>query len=237
MIYRTHGVVLRSIKLGEADRIVTLCTRERGKVRAVAKGVRKTSSKFGGRLEPISHVVLQCYEGRELDTITQAETIDAFRQTREDLDRLRRAISMLEAVDSVVQEDHPNPSLYQMLVSALRALDAQDSPLIVAAFYWKLLRLEGLSPMLDRCVSCGDADQLVAFDLNQGGVLCRSCRTGMAISPDALDLLRRTLGGGLGSVLNEAPSPAGYELEHLADVSIEIHLERRLRSRHVLDRH
>ena len=97
MLYRDEGVVLRTYKLGEADRIVVLCTRGHGKVRAVAKGVRKTKSKFGARLEPMSHVAVQFYEGRELDIVTQAESIDHFRAIRDDLDRLARASSMLEA--------------------------------------------------------------------------------------------------------------------------------------------
>jgi DNA repair protein RecO (recombination protein O) len=235
-LYRAEGVVLRTIRLGEADRIVTLCTRERGKVRAVAKGVRKTKSKFGGRLEPISHVAVQCYEGRELDIITQADSIETFRSIREDFDRMRRAVSMLEAVDSIVQEGEANPRLHQMLVGALRSLDQQDSPLVLASFYWKLLALDGVQPMLDQCASCGATEDLVAFDINEGGVLCRSCRQGLAISPDALALLRRTLGGDLARVLQEPAGEITYELEHLADESIEHHLERRLRSRRVLDR-
>src|SRR3954468_16625089 len=95
-LYRDSGVVLRTIKLGEADRIVTFVTRSHGKVRAVAKGVRKTKSRFGGRLDPITHVSLLFYEGRELDIVNQAETIDHFRAIRDDLDRLGRATSMLE---------------------------------------------------------------------------------------------------------------------------------------------
>jgi len=236
-LYRATGVVLRTIRLGEADRIVTFCTRERGKVRAVAKGVRKTTSRFGARLEPLSHVSLQCYEGRNgLDTVTQVETVDAFRAVREDLDRMRRGLAMLEAVDNIVQEGEPSPRLYQMLVGALAALDDSGSPLVLPAFFWKVLALEGVRPLLDQCASCGRADDLVAFDLTQGGVLCRSCRQGIAVSPDALALLRRTLGGDLARVLREPSSPATYELEHLADESLEVHLERRLRSRRILDR-
>src|SRR5688572_10286100 len=106
-----------------------------------------------------------------------------------------------------------------MLVAALSSLEVQDSPLIVSSFYWKLLRLEGLSPMLECCVSCGENGELVAFDLNEGGVLCNNCRSGLPITSEALQLLRRTLGGDLARVLKEEPSPAGYELEHLADIS------------------
>jgi DNA repair protein RecO (recombination protein O) len=236
-LYRDQGVVLRSIRLGEADRIVSFITEGRGKVRAVAKGVRKTKSRFGARLEPTVHVSLLLYEGRELDIVTQAEAIDHFRAIREDLDRLTRATQMLEAVDQVVQERHANVALYQMLVGALRALAARDAPLMVPAFFWKLLSLEGFHPLLDACAECGATDDLVAFDLGHGGVLCRSCGRGaMPLSPDALDLIRRVLGGGLAPALNEPAGPATDEVAHLATSALEHHLERRLRSVALLDR-
>ena len=235
-LYRDQGVVLRTIKLGEADRIVTFVTQAHGKVRAVAKGVRKTKSRFGGRLEPMSHLALQFYEGRELDIVTQADTLDHFRPVRDDLDRVARATSLLEAVDQVAQEREPNPRLYQMLVGALRALAAGNAPLIVPAFFWKLLSLEGAHPLLDECASCGSPDGLEAFDLTQGGVLCRDCRRGIAVSAEALGVVRRILGGGLAEVLSEPAGPATYEVEHLASHALEQHLERRLRSLHVLDR-
>ena len=235
-LYRDQGVVLRTIRLGEADRIVTFVTRGHGKVRAVAKGVRKTKSRFGARLEPLSHVSLLLYEGRELDIVTQAETLDHFRTIRDDLDRVGRAVSMLEAIDQVAQEREPSPRLYQLLVGGLRALAATDNPLVGAAFFWKLLSSEGAHPLLDQCAACGTTDDLGAFDLGEGGVLCRRCRRGVAVSPEALDLLRRILGGALAEALNEPPGPAHLEVEHLANRSMEHHLERRLRSLHVLDR-
>ena len=111
-LYRDHAVVLRTIKLGEADRIVTLVTEGRGRVRAVAKGVRKTKSRFGGRLEPMTHVAVQLYEGRELDTITQVETVDHFRTIRDDLDRVAKAQALLEVVDQVAQDHQANSALY-----------------------------------------------------------------------------------------------------------------------------
>ena len=235
-IYRDTGIVLRTYKLGEADRIIVFVTQGRGKVRAVAKGVRKTRSKFGSRLEPMSHVALQLYEGRELDIVTQAESIDHFRAIRDDLDRLTAAASMLEAVDQIAQEREDNPRLYQMLLGALRTLGAQGSPLVVAAFYWKLLSQEGFRPELDVCVACGEDAELVAFDLHEGGTLCRSCRSGGAISADALDLLRRILGGQLAVALGEPRSPATREVEHLATRAMEHHLERRMRSVGLMER-
>ncbi|MDQ3354317.1 MAG: DNA repair protein RecO [Actinomycetota bacterium] len=237
-LYRERGIVLRTIKLGEADRIVTLVTEGHGKLRAVAKGVRRTKSRFGGRVEPLSHVALLCYEGRNLDTITQAEALEHFRPVREDLGRLSRALSLLEVVDAVVQEGEDDPRLYQMLLGALRTLAAGEAPLLVPAFFWKLLAQQGFRPSLDSCARCGmtgDAEALDAFDPGEGGVLCRSCRRGTRITPDAVALLRRILGGDLVGVLAEPASPDGAELEHLATRALEHHLERRLRTPGLLD--
>ena len=235
-LYRDEAVVLRTYKLGEADRIVVLLTRGRGKVRAVAKGVRKTKSKFGARLEPTSHVAVQLYEGRDLDIVTQTESIDQFRAVRADLDRFARASAMLETADQLAQEGEVNPRLYQMLVGALRTLDASDSPLVVPAFFWKVLALEGFRPEVDVCVQCGDQDgPLVAFDLESGGLLCRTCRRGQSVSPEAVELLRLILGGRLNDALAAPPTPASHEVDHLATRAVEHHLERRLRSVTVLD--
>ena len=235
-LYRDHAVVLRTWKLGEADRIVSLHTHEHGKVRGVAKGVRRTRSRFGARLEPLSHVSIQLYRGRgELDTITQVETVDRFATLRSDPDRFARAQAILEAVDQVAQDRESDPELHVMLVRALRTLDTNDSALVVAAFFLKLLAHEGLTPQLDECVSCGAEDDLEAFDLDDGGARCRRCRRGRAISQEALVLLRRILGGGLAGVLAEPADSAAVEVDLLATASLEHHLERRLRSVAVLD--
>jgi DNA repair protein RecO (recombination protein O) len=235
-LYRDQGVVLRTFRLGEADRIVVLITEAHGKVRAVVKGVRKTKSRFGSRLEPMSHVALLMYQGRgELEVVTQAETLDHFRAVREDLDRLAKATSMLEVIDQVAQEREPTPNLYRMIVGALRALSARDDPLLVPAFFWKLLAQEGLSPVLDRCATCGATEDLVAFEVDEGGVLCRAHRQGVPISPEAIDIMRRILGGDLARVLGEPDGPAVHEVDHLAGRTVEHHLERRLRSLRLLD--
>ena len=229
-LYREYGIVLRTHKLGEADRIVAFYTAGHGKVRAVAKGVRKTRSKFGARLEPTSHVVAQFYEGRNLDIVTQVETVDHFRAVHEDLDRFARASAMLEAVDQVSEDAPPSTPLYQLLLRALRTLSAHSSNLVVAGFFWKLLALEGLRPTVDRCVRCGSPEELVSFDLDEGGLLCRGCRRGTAVSPEAVVLLQQILGGQLGAALDAPDSPAGIEVELLATRALEHHLERRLRS-------
>jgi DNA repair protein RecO (recombination protein O) len=231
-LYRDEGIVLRTHKLGESDRIVVLLTRHHGKVRSVAKGVRKTKSRFGARLEPPSHAQLQLYEGRsELHTIDQAETIDHFRTIRDDLDRLTRAVAMLEVADQLGLEGEPNPALYQMLLGALRALAGASGPLVVPGFFLKALALEGFRPVVDRCVECDDEDaDLVAFDLDSGGTRCTVHRMGTAVSPEAVELLQSILGGRLGEALNELPSGATAEVTHLATRAMEHHLERHLRT-------
>jgi DNA repair protein RecO (recombination protein O) len=235
-LYRDEGIVLRTHKLGEADRIVSVLTRGHGKVRAVAKGVRKTKSRFGARVEPPTHLQLQLYEGRsELHIVDQVETLDHFGAIRGDLDRLTRAVSMLEAADQLGLEGEPNPPLFQMLLGALRALAGHSGPLVVPGFYFKVLALEGFRAVVDECVECGRPDDLVAFDLETGGTLCAEHRMGAALSDEARRLLSDILGGRLGAALNEPASPATIEVEHLATRSMEHHLERRLRSVSILD--
>lgn len=236
-LYRDVGVVLRTWKLGEADRIVVVLTPEHGKVRAVAKGVRRTKSRFGSQLEPTAHVALQLYQGRgELETVTQVEAIDHFRAVREDLDRLTRAVSLLEAVDQLAMDGEPNPALYRMLLGALRTLEAGDAPLVVPAFFLKLLSLEGFRPVVEACAACDAEDDLVAFDLEAGGLLCREHRRGPAVSAEAVAILQDVLGGRLGSALEAPVGPATHEVERLATSALEHHIERRLRSIGVLDR-
>jgi len=232
-LYRDQGVVLRTIKLGEADRIVTILTQGQGKVRAVAKGIRKPTSRFGARLEPTSHVAVQCYRGRELDVVTQVETIDAWRRLREHYPSFTHAVSMLEAVDHVAQEREANPALYRMLVGALRTLATSPSPMVAPAFFWKLLSLEGFHPVLDVCTRCGDdADAFPGFDFGEGGVLCAECArfASRRVDAETIVLLRRILGGDLRGALTAPPERPGVEVERLGVAALEYHSERRLRS-------
>jgi DNA repair protein RecO (recombination protein O) len=235
-LYRDQGVVIRTVKLGETDRIVTLFTRANGRIRAVAKGVRKPGSRFGARLEPASHVALQCYRGRELDVITQVETIDANRALREHYGSLTHAVSMLEAVDQVSPEREPNPAIYRMLTNALQTLAREPSPLVSAAFFWKLLSLEGFQPVLDTCVRCGDAPDaavFATFDLEDGGVVCTGCAGfgGRRVRPEALAVVACVVGGRLRGALDAPPGDEVMrEVERLAVAALEHHSERRLRS-------
>ena len=229
-LYRDTAVVLRTYRLGEADRIVVLMTEHHGKVRAVAKGVRKTTSKFGARLEPMSHVRLLLYQGRELDIVSQAESVETLAPLVGDLDHLTHGLAMLEAVDQLALEREPSPHLYKMLVGALRTVAQRSGTLVVPAFYWKLLASEGVRPELHECVHCGEGDPLVAFDMAQGGALCRTCRSGAPLSAGALELMRMILGGRLNDALETPPSPVTHEVAAHATKALEHHLERRLRT-------
>ena len=236
-LYRDEAVVLRTWKLGEADRIVSMHTLAHGKVRAVAKGVRRTRSKFGARLEPACHPSVQLYRGRgELETVTQAQTIERFATLRSEPERFARASAMLEAVDHVAAEASADPDRHVMLVRALDTLNRTDSPLVMEGFFLKLLSLEGVQPEVDHCVSCGATEPLEAVEASLGGVLCRRCRQGTPVSAEALELLRQILGGGLGTALRRPPDAVTEEVSAVAITAMETHLERRLRSVAVLRR-
>lgn len=248
-LYRDTGIVLRTYRLGEADRIVVFLTENNGKVRAVAKGIRKTRSKFGGRLEPLSLVNVQFHRGSSLDVVSQVETVDASTTAYGDLDVMTEASAVLEAVDQLIPDREPVPQIFRMLRGVRRTLLERPSPLVVPAFIWKLLAAEGVRPVLDRCVGCGETEGevggFVAFDSTMGGVQCRRCRTGVAVSDRAISLLRDMLGGRLSEVLDAAHDPAGQRLDDpttsevadLATRAFEAHVERRLRSVGIFERH
>ncbi len=233
-LYRDEGVVLRTYKLGEADRIVVLFTRGRGKVRAVAKGVRRTRSKFGSRLEPGSIVQLQLYEGRNLDIVTQAERLENLEALRADLDRYGRAAIVLETIDATTEDGESNPAIFKLVTGALRELDRVGNPLIVPTFVARLLVLEGVQPLVDACVRCGATENLVSIQIHEGGVLCASCRSGEPISDAARLAFGHVFAGRVRHVLDTTPADVAREMETLAGRLIEQHTERRLRSGTVL---
>lgn len=228
-----EGIALRAIRLGETDRIVTFLTKENGKVRAVAKGVRRPKNRIGSRVEPLSHVTMMCWRGRgDLDTVSQVELLESFREIRADLDRMGPALTILEMVDQFALERHPSHELFTMLLGALRSLEGRTSATILGAFAFKLLALEGVGPVTLECANCGSTERLVAFDLGIGGLLCVNCRRGQSVSPEVVEYLQRLANGGLASLLEEPASSAASAFEHLGLTSIEHHLGHRLRSTH-----
>ena len=225
--------MLRTLKLGEADRIVTFLTQGHGKVRAVAKGVRKSGSRFGARLEPTSHVALQCYRGRELDVVTQVETIDANRALRESYACLTHAVPMLEAVDQVAQEREPAPALYRMLVGALRTLSdaavaGRDPGVLLEA-----AEPRGVPPVPRRVRPLRRERAVHRVRPRRGRGPLRELRParGCRVEPEALAFLGQIVGGGLHRAISEPPAPEHvHEIERLGVLALEYHSERRLRS-------
>lgn len=231
------GIVLRTYAFGEADRVVVLLSPHHGKLRTVAKGVRKTKSRFGGRLEPFTEVALVLYEGRNLDLVTQADVRSAFPSLRLDLDAISAAATMAEAVDAVAQENEPSVALFDLLRSGLAALDAgRTSPDVLTAFLLQLLAVLGLAPSLEACASCGRAEHLERFSVGAGGIVCTECRPegSVRLRPGVVGHLTRLARIDLASV-----EPVDPELTSdamwVTRRFVEFHLERRLQSLAVLD--
>ena len=240
-VYRDSGVVLRVTKLGEADRIITLLTRRGGRVRAVAKGVRRTRSKFGSRLEPFSHVDLQLYAGRNLDIVTQAVTIDPFGPAiAADYARYTTGTAIVETAERLTGEERqPSLRLYLLLVSALRALSEGGRPpgLVLDAFLLRSMALAGWSPALSECARCGEPGPHKVFHVPSGGVLCSGCRSAGSArpSPDALALMV-DLAGGNWDGAQAADDPTRREASGLVAALLQWHMERGLRSLPLVDR-
>lgn len=230
-LYRDEGVVLKTIKLGEADRIVTLFTRGHGKIRAVAKGIRKTKSRFGGRLEPFTHVDLLVYSGRNLDIITQADIVDSFRAMRSDLAGLTSAAALAETVDKLTPDRERAFSTYALLLGGLQALSTAGSSSIVPAFLVKLLSLSGYHPQLGACAGCGAREEMRFFSPVMGGAICDVCRVeergALHVPADRLRLLARLLADDFGQ---PAEPQAVTDVTHVLKRYVEYHLERPLRS-------
>ncbi len=245
-LYRDEGVVLRVHKLGEADRIITVLTRTHGRVRAVAKGVRRTRSRFGASVEPFSHVDLQLWEGRGgLDTVTQADSLTAYgRDIVADYGRYTAGTAVLETAERLTAEERePSLRLFLLLVGALRALvggpevPARDPGLVLDAFLLRAMTVGGYAPALDDCARCGAPGPHRAFSVPAGGTVCPVCRPAGAASPSpaALALMTDLLQGSWQPA--EASEPyTRREASGLVAAHLQWHLERGLRSLPLVER-
>ncbi|QIK83803.1 DNA repair protein RecO [Sanguibacter sp. HDW7] len=240
-LYRDEGVVLRAQKLGEADRIVTLLTREHGKVRAVGKGVRRTSSRFGARLEPFMYVDLQLHVGRSLDVVTQAETLGAFaRPIFDDYALYTVGAVMLETAERVVADERePSVQQFWLLVGALRTLSErrQDPGLVLDSYLVRALAVAGWAPSFTRCGRCGEPGPHRAFSVAHGGAVCPTCRPpgSPAPAPETFTLLAALLEGDW-ETAGESDQRTRREASGLVAAYSQYHLERSLRSLRMVDR-
>jgi len=226
------AVVLRTYKSGESDRVVVLWTRQFGKVRVFAKGIRKATSKLGGTLEALAYVRVQLVQTRgDFYVARHVEHRERLTTLRTSYERINAGYAVVEVVDAIPSDDVADEGIFDLLTRVLLTLDdpSFDPSLVPASFFFRLLALDGSEPVVDQCVNCGREGPLVSFDAQVGGTLCASCRSGHALSPDGLDLIRRMVGGDLASVLREKALPGAGEVMMIAQDSIEAHFGRRLR--------
>ncbi len=234
-LYRDEAIVLRTHKLGEADRIITMLSRNHGRIRAVAKGVRRTTSRWGSRLEPFTHVDLQLAEGRNLDTITQAETLTPFHSRLGlDYERYTTGTAMLETAERlVVEEKQPALQQFLLLIGGLRALTSPERipGAVLDSYLLRSLAVAGYAPSFDVCARCGDPGPHRWFSPAAGGVLCGDCRVpGSANPAPETVLVLGALLGGDWPVVDSADPRHLKAASGLVAAYLAWHLERGLRS-------
>ena len=230
---KTEAIVLRGIRYGEADRVLHLYTPERGRVSAIAKGVRRAKSRFGGRLEPFFRLNLVLYQGRsDLLTVTSAETIAGHPRLREHATAIDGAARACDAVSRLFGDGEPHPGVYHLLSNQLALLDREPARATrsnALAFRLKLLLAAGFAPHLASCASCGEPEHLVGFSGAAGGVVCGACEAGsFALSQEGHDFLVAALGRPLAEAPDAAP-PALQQAERAILDTLEHHAHVRLR--------
>ena len=232
---KTEAVVLRSIRFGEADRILHLYTPHRGRVGAIAKGVRRTRSRFGGRLEPFFRLRIELHEGRgELLTVTGAHTLDSYSYLRCDARALDAAARACDAVSRLFDTCEAHPAVFNLLCRALSLLDeraqrtngsphAQGGKAAALAFRLKLLHAAGLAPQLSCCASCGDREHLAGFSGAAGGVVCTACEAAsFPLGAEAHTFMSTALARSL----HDSPAatePALAQVDHAISATLEHH--------------
>lgn len=240
-MFRDEAIVLRTHKLGEADRIVTLLTRRHGRVRAVAKGVRRTSSRFGARLEPFTLVDVQAHIGRSLDVVNQVETIAAYgARLVDDYPRWTAGQAMLETAERLTPEDRqPAPQQFLLLVGGLKALvdGEHEAPLVLDSYLLRSLAIAGWAPSFSACARCGEPGPHRWFSVSSGGALCARDRSAGAATPSplALELLGALLAGDW-TIADASEHRHRREASGIVAAQLQWHLERDLRSLPLVDR-
>jgi DNA repair protein RecO (recombination protein O) len=243
-VYQTAAIVLRQRRLGDADKVVTLYSANLGKIDIVAKGVRRTTSKLAGHVEPLNHGSFLLAHGRNLDVLTQAQTIEAFQPLHEDLDRLSRALYALELIERCTEERAENFVIYRLLLDTLRRISSDEGDIDLAIRFLEMALLDqlGYRPELERCIMCGTQIEPASavWAPGVGGVLCSDCRpvdtSVRSLSPNGLKILRLLQKGDVRSVMTlQLDHDLMFELEAALREAFHYALDRDIKSAQFID--
>jgi DNA repair protein RecO (recombination protein O) len=236
MLYRTEGIVLKSTEYKDADKIVTIYTKSYGKIQAIAKGVRKTKSKFGSSLEVLTCVVLLIYKGRNIDIISQTEILESFFLSSKEITKFAFAVNCAEVINKLTEEREVNIGLFLLLKEVLHYLkETKDPKLLNISFKWKVLQILGYKPSLYRCCRCNkiiDDEKEIYFQINEGGIVCNDCllkdkSSYIRVSEYFIKLVRRILITNL-PIISRAtiPNKRMKELERITNLYLAYHSEK-----------
>lgn len=246
-LFRTEGIVLNSIKLNEADKIVTIFSNNYGKIRAIAKGVRKIRSKFGSSMENLTVVNLLLFKGRSINIISQSEIVISFFSQGKDVLRYGLAINCAEIIDKITVEEDPNRKLYNLFKKLLLLFKDEENPLLlVESFKWKIFSILGYQPELRRCINCHSPivhnnEKHHIFDIAKGGISCIKCQKNTSfykikITDYQLKLLQRMQEADLEKIHNKYIDPAILlELGKITELYFSHHFEIENKSKHFLN--
>jgi DNA repair protein RecO (recombination protein O) len=236
MLYKTEGIVLKSMEYEEADKIVTIYTKDYGKITAIAKGVRKTKSKFGSSLEILTYSIFLIYKGRNIDIVSQTEILESFFSTSKEVIKFAFATNCVEIVNKLTEEREINIGLFNLLKEVLHYLrETNDPKLLTLSFKWQTMSILGYRPSLNHCCRCNKSteDQKeMFFNIREGGLVCNNC-----ISEDKekcikvylyfIKLVRKILITPLSTISNATiPDKKMKELEKITDLYIAYHSEK-----------
>lgn len=233
MYYNAPVLIIKSTDFSEADKLVTVYSEQYGKLRAVARGIKKPKSSLRSCIQPFCYSQLHFYRGRDLELITQGKLLDFFGNSREDLERTLYSVYLMEMLDKSLMDRLPIPGLFRLTLQTLRSLnDNGINPLVIRHFELNLAIHLGYRPILNQCVACGGSQALTGFSLAEGGMICRECLPAMptgiiTMSGECLAILRQ-LEGANSSVLARlrASVPALKQLEYFLEQYLQYHLER-----------
>ena len=236
MLYKTEGIVLKSMEYQEADKIVNIFTKDYGKITAIAKGVRKTKSKFGSSLEILTHAIFLFYKGRNIDIVSQTEILESFFSTSKEVIKFAFAANCVEVVNKLTEEREINIGLFNLLKVVLHYLrESNDPKLLTLSFKWQTMSILGYRPSLDHCCRCNKSveDQKeMRFNIKEGGLVCNHCidedkEGSINVSLYFVKLLRKILITRLSTISNATiPDNKMKELEKITNVYIGYHSEK-----------